>query len=136
MVLYALFNLFDSISISICLVLISSVLSRSTFDDEILSSLFLAEARYNLSSFSSLCLYNSIFRGNSPSSGETSSAAADGVDALTSDTKSHIVKSVSWPTPDTTGILHEYIALARFSSLKAQRSSLPEPEPDTLLFRR
>ena len=37
-------------------------------------------------------------------SGTTSSAAADGVGARTSATKSAIVKSISWPTPVMTGI--------------------------------
>ena len=60
----------------------------------------------------------------------TSSAAAVGVGARTSATKSAIVKSVSWPTPQTTGTGLRTMARASASSLKAQRSSM-EPPPRT-----
>ncbi len=55
-------------------------------------------------------------------------AAPVGVGALISATKSAIVKSVSWPTADTTGARDEAIARATFSSLNGQRSSR-EPPP-------
>ena len=37
----------------------------------------------------------------------TNSAEAVGVGTLISETKSHIVKSISWPTPDIVGIGNE-----------------------------
>ena len=46
------------------------------------------------------------------------------VDALKSAVKSAIVKSVSWPTAEITGISDANIALATFSSLKAHKSSI------------
>ena len=58
----------------------------------------------------------------------TSSAAAEGVDARTSATKSVMVKSVSWPTPEITGISESAMARATISSLKAHKSS-SEPPP-------
>ena len=51
----------------------------------------------------------------------TSSAAADGVGARRSATKSQMVKSVSWPTADITGILEAAIVRANDSSLKAKQ---------------
>ena len=56
------------------------------------------------------------------------SAAADGVGARTSDTKSEIEKSVSWPTAEIIGINDLNIALATISSLNAHKSSI-EPPP-------
>lgn len=67
------------------------------------------------------------FDTSSISDGYTSSAAADGVGALKSDTKSQIVKSVSWPTADTIGILEANISLARLSSLNPNKSSKEPP---------
>ena len=61
-------------------------------------------------------------------SGTTSAAAAVGVGARTSATKSQIVKSVSWPTPDTTGSTDSNTARATASSLNDHRSSI-EPPP-------
>ena len=62
------------------------------------------------------------------------SAAFDGVDALKSAVKSAIVKSVSWPTAEITGISDANIALATFSSLKAHKSSiLPPPRPNIIV---
>src|SRR2546429_490589 len=58
----------------------------------------------------------------------TSSAAAEGVEARTSATKSAMVKSVSWPTPEMTGISEAKIARATISSLKDHKSSM-EPPP-------
>ena len=55
------------------------------------------------------------------------SAADEGVGALTSATMSHIVKSVSCPTPETIGILQLKISLARPSELNGQRSSIDPP---------
>jgi hypothetical protein len=52
---------------------------------------------------------------------------AVGVGALTSATKSAMVKSVSWPTPLITGMAHAATARARSSSLKLQRSSMLPP---------
>ena len=60
-------------------------------------------------------------------SGTASSAAPDGVGALTSATKSAIVKSISCPIPDITGISMEEMARATTSSLKDQRSSSDPP---------
>ena len=61
-------------------------------------------------------------------SGTASSAAAVGVSALTSATKSDIVKSISCPTADITGILQSNMLLANSSLLKTMRSS-GEPPP-------
>ena len=61
-------------------------------------------------------------------SGATNSAAAEGVGALKSETKSEIVKSVSWPIPATIGIFDAKIDLATDSSLKHHKSSI-EPPP-------
>src|ERR1700691_5154561 len=67
--------------------------------------------------------------GSQPTrSGTTSSAAADGVGARASATKSAMVKSISCPTPQTTGSRQAWIARARRSSLNAHRSS-SEPPP-------
>ena len=55
------------------------------------------------------------------------SAAADGVGALKSATKSAIVKSVSCPTPEIIGIFELYIALATTSSLNGHKSSRDPP---------
>lgn len=57
-----------------------------------------------------------------------SSAAAEGVGALKSATKSAIVKSVSCPTAEIIGIFELYIALATISSLNGHKSS-NEPPP-------
>ena len=63
-------------------------------------------------------------------SGTICSTAAEGVGALWSAAKSAIVKSVSCPTAETTGILDAKMARATLSSLNAQRSSmLPPPRP-------
>ncbi len=59
--------------------------------------------------------------------GLTSSAAAVGVGARTSAAKSAMVKSVSCPTPPTTGSALPAIARASTSSLKAHRSSIDPP---------
>ena len=56
------------------------------------------------------------------------SAAALGVAARTSATKSAIVKSISWPTAETIGIADSKIARATTSSLNAHKSS-SEPPP-------
>ncbi|CEV42025.1 Uncharacterised protein [Streptococcus pneumoniae] len=62
--------------------------------------------------------------------GAASSAAAVGVGARKSATKSAIVKSVSWPTAEIIGISLLKIALATISSLKAHNSSIePPPRP-------
>ena len=56
------------------------------------------------------------------------SAAADGVGARRSATKSAMLKSISWPTAETTGTALAWIARATVSSLNAHRSS-SEPPP-------
>ena len=65
--------------------------------------------------------------------GYTSSAAADGVGALKSDTKSQIVKSVSCPTADTIGIFDLKISRAKFPSLNPNKSS-KEPPPRAIII--
>ena len=65
-------------------------------------------------------------------SGATSAAAPVGVGARTSATKSAIVKSVSWPTPETTGSRDSTIARATASSLNAHRSSIEPPPRQTI----
>ena len=60
-------------------------------------------------------------------SGVIISAAAEGVGARRSETKSEIVTSVSWPIALTTGTLQANIDLATISSLKGQRSSRDPP---------
>lgn len=57
------------------------------------------------------------------------SAAADGVGARKSDTKSIMVKSVSCPTADMTGVLQLNTSLATHSSLNAHKSSIEPPPP-------
>src|SRR5436190_1075081 len=70
---------------------------------------------------------------NPERSGLTSSAAAVGVGARRSATKSAIVKSVSCPMPVTTGTGHARIARATISSLKAHKSStLPPPRTSNM----
>src|SRR5258706_156940 len=64
---------------------------------------------------------------SSARSGLTSSAAAVGVGARRSATKSAMVKSVSWPMPVTTGTGHARTARAPISSLKPPKSSMLPP---------
>ncbi len=67
---------------------------------------------------------------NSSFAATTSSAAADGVGARKSATKSAMVTSVSCPTAEITGTGLSAIARATISSLKAHRSSTePPPRP-------
>src|SRR6266487_4434500 len=73
----------------------------------------------------------SIRSQNSTFAATTSSAAADGVGARTSATKSAIVTSVSWPTAEITGTGTLAMARATDSSLNAHRSS-SEPPPQDL----
>ena len=62
--------------------------------------------------------------------GTANSAAADGVAARTSATRSQIVTSTSCPTAEIVGIGHDARARATRSSLNAQRSSrAPPPRP-------
>lgn len=56
-----------------------------------------------------------------------SSATFDGVEARTSQAKSHKVSSISWPIPQITGIFEAATARTRASSLKQARSSLLPP---------
>ena len=74
-----------------------------------------------------------------------SSAAADGVGARRSATKSAMVKSVSWPTAEMTGTEQAAMARATRSSLNVHRSSSEPPpratittsaQPDSLKYRR
>src|SRR2546422_3170290 len=69
---------------------------------------------------------------SSVASGETSSAAALGVAARTSATKSTIVTSVSWPIALTTGAREAATARASPSSLKHHRSSSDPPPRATM----
>ena len=62
-------------------------------------------------------------RPNSSFAATTISAAADGVGARRSATKSAMVTSVSWPTAEMTGTGDAAIARATISSLNARRSS-------------
>ena len=62
-----------------------------------------------------------------------SSAAADGVGARKSATKSVIVKSVSCPTADMTGVLELKTASITGSSLKAHKSSIEPPPRPTII---
>ena len=63
----------------------------------------------------------------SAKTGTTNSAAAEGVGARRSATKSAIVKSISCPIADTTGMIDLDIACATTSSLKAHKSSIDPP---------
>ena len=75
----------------------------------------------------------SISPRSSRQSGTQSSAAAEGVGARRSATKSAIVTSVSWPTPLITGTRAAKIARATRSSLNAQRSSAEPPPRPTII---
>ena len=66
-------------------------------------------------------------------SGTANSAAADGVGALKSATKSAIVKSVSCPTAEITGNSELFIALATHSSLNGHKSSIEPPPLATII---
>ena len=66
-------------------------------------------------------------------SGTANSAASDGVEALKSDTKSRIVKSVSCPIADITGISNLKMILANSSLLKQFKSS-KEPPPLAIII--
>ena len=72
-------------------------------------------------------------RADRPRIGTASSAAADGVGARRSATKSAMVKSVSWPTAEITGTRQATMARATGSSLKAQRSSSEPPPRATMM---
>ncbi len=63
----------------------------------------------------------------------TSSAAADGVGARRSATKSQMVKSVSWPTAEITGSSDAAIVRANPSSLNAAKSSSDPPPRATTI---
>ena len=69
----------------------------------------------------------------SSTSGVAISAAADGVGALISDTKSHIVKSISCPTADIIGIFDSNTHLATSSSLNDHKSSIDPPPLPTII---
>ena len=73
-------------------------------------------------------MHDKSFNFNSSIFVTASSAAADGVGALKSATKSAIVKSVSCPTADIIGSSEAKIALATTSSLNGHKSS-KEPPP-------
>ena len=66
-------------------------------------------------------------------SGVADTAAAEGVGALRSDTKSAMVVSVSCPIELMIGVEHLCISLARSSSLNAHRSS-SEPPPLAMMM--
>ena len=80
------------------------------------------------STICSRCSWLSNTCASSSPSGAISSAAAEGVGALRSATKSLIDTSISWPTAQTMGISMAAIARAMDSALKTQRSSM-EPPP-------
>jgi len=63
----------------------------------------------------------------------TISAAAEGVGARMSATKSAMVKSVSCPTAEITGTEHAAMARATRSSLKVHRSSSDPPPRATII---
>ena len=66
-------------------------------------------------------------------SGTINSAAALGVGARKSATKSEMVKSISWPTAETIGTAEWKIARATISSLNSHKSSmLPPPRVITM----
>ena len=73
-----------------------------------------------------------IYSFNSLISGTAICAAAVGVSALLSATKSEIVKSISWPTAEMIGIFEANMLLATISSLKAQSSSIDPPPLPTI----
>ena len=75
----------------------------------------------------SMCEKNSSLRRT------TSSAAADGVAARRSATKSAMVTSVSWPTPEMTGTGEAAMARATTSSLNAHKSSSEPPPRATMI---
>src|SRR2546423_15427599 len=62
----------------------------------------------------------------------TTSAAAEGVGARRSATKSAIVKSVSCPTAEITGTEQAAMARATLSSLKVHKSSIDPPPRATM----
>ena len=68
-----------------------------------------------------------IIDGDASADTSIASAAADGVGARKSTTKSVIVKSISCPMPETQGMLHSDIVRANFSLLKAHKSSIDPP---------
>ena len=68
-----------------------------------------------------------------PDGSALANAAALGVEARRSAAKSQMVKSVSWPTAEITGIREDATAQATGSSLKAQRSS-KEPPPRPMII--
>ena len=80
--------------------------------------LFLYLLIFNINKFNICSLQKSNVWIISLSSGIDNSIASGGVDALKSDTKSTIVKSVSCPIADTTGISKLKTTLAKFSLLK------------------
>ncbi len=63
----------------------------------------------------------------------TNSAAAEGVGARRSATKSEMLKSTSWPTAEITGTGDTWIARARPSSLNSHRSSSDPPPRPTMI---
>ena len=99
------------------------------FDDfEIALRKFTGDEYFDI--IKSIICFSRIFKFFTIASLDTTaiSAAADGVGARTSDTKSEIEKSVSWPTAEIIGIRDLNIALATISSLNAHKSSI-EPPP-------
>lgn len=81
---------------------------------------------WSINDFICVCLFVS-WNSISSESGVISSAAAEGVGALLSATKSAIVKSISCPIPVIMGVLDFAMLCARVSELKHQRSSLLPP---------
>ena len=92
------------------------------------SYLIFINSTFFISEFLNLSSYNLIFFVTSYISGTANSAAADGVGALKSATKSDIVKSVSCPTAEIIGISDSYMLSATTFSLNGHKSS-KEPPP-------
>ena len=89
--------------------------------------IFLRIEFFNLFSKSSVSSINSLFTGT------LFSAAAVGVGALKSETKSIKVLSVSWPIAEITGILDLKTDLTTFSSLNPHKSSILPPPLATII---
>ena len=96
------------------------------------SSMTLFWVRLRLMAFRSLRLSSITLASNSLRTGTAISAAAVGVGARRSETKSISVVSVSWPTADIRGTEQAAAARTTISSLKAIRSSREPPPRATI----
>src|SRR5699024_11518982 len=98
------------------------------------SSDLLSRLTWLITDLLSLSFILSSLYSKSTKLGVAISAAADGVGALISATKSHIVKSVSCPTADIIGIFELKTSLATISSLNDQSSSIEPPPLPTIIM--